>query len=450
MKGEMTTDRKLLWQYAQRSSQEAFAELVRRHVNLVYGTARRQLCGNATLAEDVTQVVFTVLATRARSHSTIHNLAAWLFMTTRFTVSHTVRTERRRQSREQVAQSMHALIGTSGPSDAPDMPPGLLDEALEVLDEDEREAVLLRFLEGQSFAAIGQSLEVSEDAARMRVARALERIKARFAGRGIHSSAAALGVALAEQVVAAPPSLAANILTVACAGAAAVAAASKANVGIASIMTISKTTTLAWAIAAVGIAVSGYLYHSVAIQSAELARLAADRDELQGELSLSKRQLLAAVQSARLSDQEKVDRQRNLKEAVPSGAVKAFRIPARGPDPGMMDRLAKMKPQLEAGLPIKGAVVVLVDGKPVQRPVEFVMGKETRIDAVDDGIYVVTPALNEDGTVKYAISLEKKDPNGGPNQTETLPFVIQFPWEGFTLGSGGGRVIAFDPDSGGP
>jgi hypothetical protein len=160
--------------------------------------------------------------------------------------------------------------------------------------------------------------------------------------------------------------------------------------------------------------------------------------------------LLAAVQSARLSDQEKVDRQRNLKEAVPSGAVKAFRIPARGPDPGMMDRLAKMKPQLEAGLPIKGAVVVLVDGKPVQRPVEFVMGKETRIDAVDDGIYVVTPALNEDGTVKYAISLEKKDPNGGPNQTETLPFVIQFPWEGFTLGSGGGRVIAFDPDSGGP
>lgn len=447
----MTTDRALLRLYAHRNSQEAFTELVRRHVNLVYGTALRQLCGNATLAGDVTQVVFTALATKAKSTSRISNLTAWLFTTTRFTVSHTVRTERRRQNREQIAQSMHALIGESGQSGSPDVPPGLLDEALEVLDEDEREAVLLRFLEGQSFAAIGQSLKVSEDAARMRVTRALERIKSRFSAKGIHSSTAALGAALANQVVAAPSSLAANVSTVALAGTAAAAATVSTKIGIASIMTTSKTATwLAWTIAVLGIGFSGYLYHSATVQSAEAARLAAERDKLQKELSLSKQQLLAAVQSSRQSEQEKADLQHKLKEAAPAGAVKAFRVPAKSPNPEIMDRLAKMKPQLEAGLPIKGAVVVLVDGKPVQRPVEFVMGKETRIDAADDGIYVVTPALNEDGTVKYAISLEKKDPNGGPNQTETLPFAIQTPWGGFTIGSGGGRVIAFDPDNSGP
>lgn len=447
----MTTDRELLRSYAHRNSQEAFTELVRRHVNLVYGTALRQLCGNATLAGDVTQVVFTALASKARAPSRIGNLAAWLFTTTRFTVSHTVRTERRRQNREQITQSMHALIGEPGQNEPPDVPLGLLDEALEVLDEDEREAVLLRFIEGQSFAAIGESLEVSEDAARMRVTRSLERIRARFSSKGVHSSAAALGVALANQVVAAPSGLAANVSTVALAGTAAVAATVCTKAGITSIMITSKTAIwLAWIVAVLGIGFSGYLYHSASVHSAEAARIGAERDKLQRELSLSKLQLLAAAKFARVSEEEIADLRRKLKEAASASAAKAFRASAKSPNPETMDRLAKLKPQLEAGLPIKGAVIVLVDGKPVQRPVEFVMGKETRIDATDEGTYVITPALNEDGTVKYAISLEKKDPNGGPNQAENLTFVTQTPWEGFSIASEGGRVMAFDPDDSGP
>jgi RNA polymerase sigma factor (sigma-70 family) len=447
----MTTDRELLRLYSQRNSQEAFTELVQRHVNLVYGIALRQLCGNATLAGDVTQAVFAALATKARSHSRINNLSSWLFTTTRFTVSHTVRTERRRQNREQIAQSMHALLGESGQSISSDVPSDLLDEALEVLDEGEREPVLLRFLEGQSFAAIAMGLAVSEDAARMRVTRALERIKVHFSNKGVHSSAAALGAALANQIVAAPASMAANVSTVALAGTVAVAATVSAPVSVASIMTTSKTATwLAWAIAVLGIGYSGYQYHSASVQSAETVTVAIERDKLHEELSLSKQQLLAALQNSTQSEQEKAVLQRRLEEPVSVGAVKVFRLQAKSPDPDVTDRLAKMKPQLEAGLPIKGAVVVLVDGKPVQRQVEFVMGKETRIDAADDGIYLVTPSLSEDGTIKYAISLLRGNPNGGPDQVETLPFVIQTPWAGFTLGSGEGRVIAFDPDYSGP
>jgi len=113
-------------------------------------------------------------------------------------------------------------------------------------------------------------------------------------------------------------------------------------------------------------------------------------------------------------------------------------------------KMARMKPLLEQGMPIKGVVIVLVDGQPVQRQVQFVMGKETRIDAADDGTYVVTPTLNEDGSVRYGITLLRKNSGGGPDQVETLPVVTQTPWGGFTLGGGSGKVFAFDNDNSGP
>jgi len=90
--------------------------------------------------------------------------------------------------------------------------------------------------------------------------------------------------------------------------------------------------------------------------------------------------------------------------------------------------------------------VVMLDGKPVQRPVEFVMGRETRIEAVDDGTYVVTPSLNPDGSVRYAVVLQTKDPASGGERTVTLSDIVQTPWAGFTLSIEGGAVMAFDPD----
>ena len=89
------------------------------------------------------------------------------------------------------------------------------------------------------------------------------------------------------------------------------------------------------------------------------------------------------------------------------------------------------------------------DGKPKQRLVEFVMGKETRIEAVDDGTYVVTPRLNPDGSVRYAIILESKDTVNGVVQTRTttLSDIIQTPWAGFALAIDNGAVMAFDPDN---
>ena len=88
----MTTDRELLGRYFDAGSEEAFREIVQRHVNLVYGAALRQLCGDVSLAQEVTQTVFTALASRAKPRAQISHLAAWLHTTTRFAVSHAVRT----------------------------------------------------------------------------------------------------------------------------------------------------------------------------------------------------------------------------------------------------------------------------------------------------------------------------------------------------------------------
>ena len=443
----MPTDRDLLRSYSQDGVEEAFTEIVNRHVNLVYGTALRQLCGNIALAQDVTQAVFTSLAAKGDAHSRIKHVSAWLFATTRFTVSHTVRSERRRQDREQKAQTMNALIEESGSRDQPEIQPSFLDEALEALDEREREAVLLRFLEGQSFAAIGFALEVTEDAARMRVNRALERTRAVFAKKGITSSAAALGAALANQVIAAPSSLAASVSTAALSGATAIEASAAAKIGYTAIVSTTKTTAwIASAIAVFAFGVLAYEYRPATVLKWRASQLKQEKDRLKEELKRSEQRSAELAQLAVQSGEKISSLQKRIGSITVAKPMRVINAPAAGAISLDAERMAQMKPLLEKGMPIKGAVIVLVDGKPIQRPVQFVIGIETRIDASDDGIYVITPTLNEDGSVKYAMVLLTKDPSGGPDRAETLPYMIQNPWEGFTIGSDSGKVIAFDPD----
>src|SRR5262245_65672889 len=105
----MTEDEQLLWRYTRERSEPAFGELVSRHINLVYSTARRVVGGDSHLAEDVTQVVFTDLARKAWSLPRGVVLAGWLYRHTSFTAAKAVRSERRRQTREQTAMEMKAV-----------------------------------------------------------------------------------------------------------------------------------------------------------------------------------------------------------------------------------------------------------------------------------------------------------------------------------------------------
>jgi RNA polymerase sigma factor (sigma-70 family) len=219
----MTSDLDLLGQYARENSQEAFGELVQRHLNLVYSAALRQV-RSPQLAEEIAQSVFADLGRDAGKLKSDTILTAWLYMVTRRTAVDTIRKESRRQLREQIATEMNAMNAKShfakceNESDWVDIEP-LLDEAVSALETSDRSAVLLRYFENKTLREVGQALGASEDAAQKRVSRAVDRLREFFAKRGVTVGTGGLGVVIAANAVqAAPAGLAATISAAVLAG----------------------------------------------------------------------------------------------------------------------------------------------------------------------------------------------------------------------------------------
>ncbi len=275
----MADDAELLRRYADDRSEDAFAELVRRNVGLVYHAALRQ-CGDAHQAQDVAQAVFNDLARKAKQLSSRRVLAGWLHTSTRFAALRVARTEGRRRAREHEAQAMSELHDGAGAAAHWEELRPVIDEALQELGEREREAVLLRYFEGRPFSEIGTSLNLSEDAARMRVDRALEKMRPILRRGGVTSTATALAGALSTQAGAAAP-----------AGAAAAIAAGAMLAGspaaVATFMTLTKLQVgVAAAIAALGAVGLALQHHAKATLEAQVAGLrqaAAENDRLRAE-----------------------------------------------------------------------------------------------------------------------------------------------------------------------
>jgi len=175
-------DDKLLIQYARNGSEAAFGQLVARHLSLVYSTCLRET-GSPSLAEDAAQVVFLLLARKAKTLRAGPSLAGWLFNAARFVAKDVHKQEARRQRREQtVMQEMTHRQQPIAPEWERVEP--LLNDALAALKPQEREAVLLRFIEGHSLVETGAALALSEDAARMRVSRAVEKMRRYLTAHG--------------------------------------------------------------------------------------------------------------------------------------------------------------------------------------------------------------------------------------------------------------------------
>jgi RNA polymerase sigma factor (sigma-70 family) len=207
----MIEDAELLRRYSEHGSEEAFTELVRRHVNLVYFTALRVVGGNAHLADDVTQRVFGDLARKASSLKDRPVIAGWLYTGTRYAAAHAVRSERRRRTHEQEGQEMNELC--SAPECDWEQLRPIIDDSMDELNERDREVVLLRFFENRPMAEIGAKFSLSPDAARMRIDRALEKLRGLLAKRGIASTSAALAAAFISQSgMAAPSGLVAKVV----------------------------------------------------------------------------------------------------------------------------------------------------------------------------------------------------------------------------------------------
>jgi len=197
----MTSNLDLLRQFARENSQDAFAEIVRRHLDLVYSAARRQV-RSPELAEDIAQSVFADLARTAGRLKDDTLLTGWLYAVTRRTAIDAVRKESRRQLREQVAVEMNTMNAT--PDDWAQIAP-LLDDAMATLDETDRAAVLLRYFENKSLREVGHSLNISDDAAQKRVSRAVERLREFFTKQRLTIGTAGLVALISSNAVQSAP-----------------------------------------------------------------------------------------------------------------------------------------------------------------------------------------------------------------------------------------------------
>jgi RNA polymerase sigma factor (sigma-70 family) len=202
-----TDDAALVRAYAEYGSEQAFATLVSRHVNLVYSVALRKT-GNPHSAEEITQAVFIVFARKARALRNGRALSSWFYQTARFAAANYLRSELRRSRREQEAY-MQSLTHSSEPDPWPQIAPQI-EDAVGILSDTDRAVIVLRFFENKSLDEVAAALGVSPEAAKKRVARAVERLRVFFGKRGAALSAVLIVSALgANAVQAAPAGLAA-------------------------------------------------------------------------------------------------------------------------------------------------------------------------------------------------------------------------------------------------
>jgi RNA polymerase sigma factor (sigma-70 family) len=290
------TDADLLRRFVEDHHEDAFSELVRRRIDLVYAAALRQLGGDAHRAQDITQQVFIDLARKARALTSHPSLLAWLYTSTHYAALKSIRTENRRQRREVEAHAMENLTASSANTTQWEQLRPVLDHAMHELTDRERQIVLLRFFDQQSFAAIGAAIGLTENAAQKCAERALNRLHARLAKRGVTSTASALGVALANQAVAvsAPAGLAASVTTAALSGAAAIGFGSSAATLL--FMSTSKT---ALSLAAAGVLTVGFAVY----QSREADAARAEQASLQREQTTLRERRAALERELRAAEQ---------------------------------------------------------------------------------------------------------------------------------------------------
>lgn len=288
----MTDDAELLRRYAEERSEPAFAELVSRHLGFVYAAALRQLGGSVHRAEEVTQTVFIDLARKAAILAGRAEIVGWLYTSTHYAAAKLKRGEQRRQSREQEAHAMNEILADNSAAADWDRLRPVLDDAMLELGESDREVILLRFFRGRRFSEVGRTLGLSEDAARMRADRALEKLRVLLARREITSTTAALGLVLANQpAVALPATLAAGVTGAALAGAA--AGAGMGGFAAAAAFFMNTKITLVTAVAVLAIGFSIYDFNTLRREREAAAAMRAELQTMQQRAAAADRQSVA-------------------------------------------------------------------------------------------------------------------------------------------------------------
>ena len=286
----MTESQRLLAEYVKNGSEAAFRKLVTRYTDLVYSTAVRLVAGDTPMAQDIAQTVFIDLARLSHTFSGEVLLGGWLHRHTRFVAANLMRSERRRKLRETRTAEMNEL--QNQPSGDLTQVSHILDEAIDTLSQEDQVAIILRFFEQSDLRSVGTALGISENAARMRVNRSLEKLHSLLKGRGATLSLTALASVMgAEAVSAAPAGLAASLATTAL-----TAAAAGSGITIPLLKTLVMTKlkfTLLTAAVAAGLSIPLVRQHQ------SLTKLRDENATLRGQLDNLGR---LAVENTRLSN----------------------------------------------------------------------------------------------------------------------------------------------------
>jgi RNA polymerase sigma factor (sigma-70 family) len=195
-------DNASLREYVDHGSEKAFATLVERHVNKVYSVALRHT-SNPHQAEEITQAVFVVLARKSSRLGKRVILEGWLYQTARLTALAFVRSEMRRARREKEAYMQ--TVFNENESDVWTQIATVLDTAIASLSLEDRRAVVLRFIYGKSMKEVGAVLGGSEGAARLRLHRAMEKLRQYFYKGGIVSTTEIIAGAISANAIQTAP-----------------------------------------------------------------------------------------------------------------------------------------------------------------------------------------------------------------------------------------------------
>lgn len=292
----------LLGRFASEGDEEAFRTLVNQSVTLVYSAALRQSRGDSHLAEEITQSVFTLLARKAgslRGHPTI---TGWLFTATRLCARAAVRaSERRRQLNTDISAMPEPTSGDYSDSSWSGVKL-VIDDAMHRLNARDREGILLRFFENRPYSEIGSVLNLSENTARMRVERALEKLRIELRKRGITSTSAALASVLVSHTAVAAPvylsgQIAANVL-------ASASIAGAGGAGLWTTLTIMNMSKISSVVAVVALGVALYQGTQARRADQRTAEASSERAVLQNQVDELQRRLAVAENRARAADED--------------------------------------------------------------------------------------------------------------------------------------------------
>ena len=194
----------LLKRFTASGDSEAFAQIITQHVSMVYSVCLRILL-DKDKAADAVQDTFLQLIRKADSIT--DSLPNWLHRVAVNRAKELIRMDSLRKNRESRYIANHNDIGTNDEKAIWNEISGYIDEELEILDDQTREVIILRFFEGLSTIDIAGKCNISQPTVSRRIDSGIELLRQKLKSRGVIVPAALFITLLTDNVVTAAPAL---------------------------------------------------------------------------------------------------------------------------------------------------------------------------------------------------------------------------------------------------